>query len=83
MTYRGAVRISAVCVFGVARAACDYHYEEYGPKERPQQERLRHQLLANHPSIPFAKYPWYYSRCRTFSLNIDTGQGNAEKCPST
>ena len=56
LTYRGAVRIPAVCVSGVARAAGDYHRGEYSPQDRSNQERLRHQLLAIHSSIPFVKY---------------------------
>ena len=33
LTYRGAVRIPAVSVSGVARAAGDYHRGEYGPQD--------------------------------------------------
>ena len=35
LTYRGAVRVSAVSESGVVRAAADYHRREYGPRERP------------------------------------------------
>ena len=62
LTYPGAVRVLAVSVSGVARAAADYRRGEYGPQDQSKPERFRHQLFANHPSIPFVKYLWCYSR---------------------